>query len=120
MIRFLWFASLLLVPSATIAVADDKNPDPENEVGTAQLEVSGKLLRDNGVYSVKARNETGTTFLVQLVRTEDKDQELDKHLQELVDSVVTVRGALRFTPGRLDGPQLGIHVRDQAQIKKAK
>jgi hypothetical protein len=118
MIRLLCLSSLFGL-WATIVVADEK-PDPEKDVGTVQVEVSGKLLRDNGVYCVKARNEVGTTFLVQLVRTEDKNQELNKYLEELVDSRITVRGTLRFSPGRLDGPQLGIHLRDQSQIKKAK
>jgi hypothetical protein len=120
MIRFLWFTPLLLVLSALIAVADEKKPNPEDEVSTVQVELRGKLVRDNGIYCVKARNEGGTTFLVQLVRSEDKNQELDKYLEGLVDSVVAVRGTLRFSPGRIDGPQLGIHLKDKSQINKAK
>jgi len=120
MIRYLWFPPLLLILFASIAVADDKKPDPEDEAGTVQVDVRGKLVRDNGIYCVKARNEGGATFLVHLVRSEDKNQELDKHLEGLVDHVVAVRGTLRFSPGRSDGPQLGIHLREKSQISKAK
>lgn len=120
MIRSLWCTPLLLVLAASTAVADEKKPNPEDEAGTVQVELRGKLVRDNGIYCVKGRNEGGTTFLVQLVRTEDKNHALDKHMEGLVDSIVTVRGTLRFSPGRDDGPQLGIHLREKSQINKAK
>ena len=100
-------------------MADKKKPDPQDEARTVQIELRGKLLREDGIDCIKARNEGGTTFLVQLVRTEDNNQELDKHMEGLVGKVVAVRGTLRFSPGRSDGPQLGIHLRKESQISKA-
>jgi hypothetical protein len=57
---------------------------------------------------------------VELVRTEDKNRDLDQHIQSLEGQVVIVRGVLRFTPRRIDGPELGIPIKSESQIEKAK
>ncbi len=56
---------------------------------------------------------------MQLVRTEDKNQDLDRHIEGLLGRVVTVRGTLRFVSGRTDGPQLGVPIREESQVSKA-
>src|SRR5262245_24118661 len=113
MVRCLWVAPLLVALAAATAMADEKGPGSKEEAGTVQVELRGKLVRQEGVYCVKARNESGDTFLVQLVRTEDKNQDLDKHIEGMLGRVVTVRGTLRFISGRSDGPQLGVPVRKE-------
>ncbi len=99
MVRCLWVAPLLVALAASAATADEKG-----EAGTVQVELRGKLLRQDGVLCVKARNESGDTFLVQLVWTEDKNQDLDKHIEGLLGRVVTVRGTLDFIGGRATAP----------------
>jgi hypothetical protein len=83
--------------------------------------VTGKLVRKDGVYCIEVRNSgSRSTYLVQLVRTEDKNRPLDEHLAGLLGRVVAARGVLRFSPGRTDGPQLGIPIRDESQVGAVK
>jgi hypothetical protein len=59
-------------------------------------------------------------FLVELVRTEDKNRDLDRHIRRLEGKVVVVRGVLRFSSRRVDGPELGIPIKCESQVREAK
>src|SRR5262245_49035912 len=91
------------------------------EAGLVKIEVRGKLVRQDGLYCVQSKNPVfNDMFLVQLVRTEDKNKDLDQHIQRLEGQVVIVSGVLRFSSGRNDGLQLGIPIKSETQVQKAK
>ena len=119
--RNLALALLILAYPLSAGLGEEKKPDADDETGLVKVEVQGKLVRKDGRYCVQAKNpDFNDAFLVQLVRTEDKNQDLDKHIQGLEGQVVIVRGVLRFSPGRTDGPELGIPIKSESQIQKAK
>jgi hypothetical protein len=120
MMRQVVLTGLALACPLAVAPGDEKNLAANDGSGLVKVEVIGKLVRKEGHYCVRAKNPTAAeAFLVELVRTEDKNRELDQHLQGLESQVVVVRGVLRFSPGRLDGPQLGVPIRQKAQVQKA-
>jgi hypothetical protein len=121
MMRTLAFALLILGCPLSSGPGNEKKPATDDETGVVKVEVQGKLLRQGGRYCVQAKNPVfNDTFLVELVRTEDKNRDLDQHIQRLEGQVVIVRGVLRFSPGRADGPELGIPIKSESQIQKAK
>src|SRR5262249_30367956 len=114
-------ALLILVCMLTSVLADEKQPAVNNETGLVKVEVQGKLVRQDNRYCVQAKNPVfKDTFLIELIRTEDKNQELNEHIRKLEGHVVIVRGVLRFSAKRLDGPELGIPIQSEAQVQKAK
>lgn len=77
MMRILALALLILAYPLSSALGEDKTPAADNEMGLVKVEVQGKLVRKDGRYCVQARNPVfDDAFLVQLVRTEDKNQAL--------------------------------------------
>ena len=126
MMRNLALALLILACSLSSGLppssglAEEKKPAAGVETGLVKVEVQGKLVRKDAGYCVQAKDpDFDTAFLVQLVRTEDKNRDLDKHIRGLEGQVVIVRGVLRFSPGRLDGPELGIPIKTESQVQKA-
>jgi hypothetical protein len=121
MMRTLAFALLILGCPLSSGLGNEKKPATDNETGLVKIEVQGKLLRQDGRYCVQAKNPVfNDRFLVELVRTEDKNRDLDQHIQRLEGQVVIVRGVLRFSPGRTDGRELGIPIKSESQVQKAK
>jgi len=118
--RNLALALLILACLPFTGWGKEKKPAADDQTGLVKIEVRGKLVRKDHYYCVQAKNpDFDDTFLVQLVRTEDKNQNLDEHIGGLEGQVVIVRGVLRFTPRRQDGPELGIPIRNESQIQKA-
>ena len=121
MLHSLLFALLILGCLLSSGLGNEKQSGADNETGLVKIEVQGKLLRQDGRYCVQAKNPGfNQGFLVELVRTEDKNRDLDQHIQRLEGQVVIVRGVLRFTPRRADGPELGIPIKSESQVQKAK
>jgi hypothetical protein len=121
MMRTLIVALFLLACPLSAGLGDEKKAAADNEAGLVKIEVQGKLIRQDHRYCVQARNPVfDDKFLVELVRTEDKNQALDQHIQHLEGQIVTVSGVLRFSRGRIDGPALGIPVKSESQVQKAK
>jgi hypothetical protein len=121
MMRILIFALLMLACPLSSGLGDEKKPAADNETGLVKIEAQGKLVRQDGRYCVQAKNPVfNDKFLVELVRTEDKNRDLDQHIQRLEGQVVIVRGVLRFSPGRTDGPEFGIPIKSESQVQKAK
>ena len=119
--RTLAFALLVLACHLSSGQGNEKKPAEDDEIGLVKVEVQGKLVRQDGRYCVQAKNAVfNDTFLVELVRTEDKNRDLDQHIQRLEGQVVIVRGVLRFSPGRTDGPEFGIPIKSESQVQKAK
>jgi hypothetical protein len=119
--RNVGLALLLVTCHLSNGLGDEKEPVADNEMGLVKVEVKGKLVRQDGRYCVEANNPVfKDAFLVQLVRSEDKNRALDEHIRSLEGQVVIVRGVLRFTPRRLDGPELGIPIKSESQVEKAK
>jgi hypothetical protein len=113
-------ALLILACLPPMGLTGEK-PAAEGERGLVKVEVQGKLVKKGNGYCVQAKDpDFDTPFLVELVRTEDKNRNLDKHLQSLEGQVVILRGVLRFVQGRLDGPELGVRVKSEEQVQKAK
>jgi hypothetical protein len=121
MMRNLALALLLVACPLSTGLGDEKKPAADNETGLVKVEVKGKLVRQDGRYCVQAANPVfKDAFMVELVRTEDKNRDLDQHIQSLEGQVVIVRGVLRFTPRRIDGPELGIPIKSESQVEKVK
>ena len=121
MMRNLALALLILAYPLSSGLGEEKKPAADDEMGLVKVEVQGKLVRKDGRYCVQAKNPVfNDAFLVQLVRTEDKNRPLDEHLSDLEGQVVVVRGVLRFISGRQDGPELGVRIKDESQVQKAK
>ena len=121
MTRKLALALLILAYPLSSGLGEEKKPAADNEMGLVKVEVQGKLVRKDGRHCVQAKNPVfNDTFLVELVRAEDKNRDLDQHIQGLEGQVVIVRGVLRFSPRRTDGPELGIPINSESQIQKAK
>jgi len=119
--RKLSLALLLVVCPLSSGLADEKKPAADDETGQVKIEVKGKLVRQDGRYCVQANNPVfKDAFMVELVRTEDKNRDLDQHIRNLEGQVVIVRGVLRFTPRRIDGPELGVPIKSESQVEKAK
>ncbi len=119
--RNLGIALLLVVCPLSSGLGDEKKPPADNETGQVKVEVKGKLVRQDGRYCVQTNNPVfKDAFMVELVRSEDKNRELDQHIRNLEGQVVIVRGVLRFTPRRLDGPELGVPIKSESQVEKAK
>ena len=82
--RILIFALLILACPLSSAPADEKKPAANNETGLVKIEAQGKLVRQDGRFCVQAKNPVfNDKFLVELVRTEDKNRDLDQHIQRL-------------------------------------
>jgi hypothetical protein len=112
---------LFLACPLSSGLGDEKKPAAADEKGLVKVEVQGKLVREAGRYCVQAKNPGfKETFLVELVRTEDKNRDLNEHLRSLEGQVVIVRGVLRYSPRRIDGPELGIPIKSESQVQKAK
>jgi hypothetical protein len=121
MMRNLALGLLILAYPLSSGLADEKKRAADNETGLIKVEVQGKLVRQEGRYCVQAKNPVfNQGFLVELIRTEDKNRDLDGHIRSLEGQVVIVRGVLRFSPRRLDGPELGIPITSESQVQKAK
>jgi hypothetical protein len=121
MMRNLALALLILAYPLSSGLGDEKKPAADDETGLVKVEVKGKLVRQDGRHCVQAKNPVfNQAFLVEILRGEDKDRDLDQHLQNLEGQVVIVRGVLRFTPRRTDGPELAIPINSQTQIQKTK
>ena len=121
MMRNLALGLLILTCPLSSGLADEKNGAADNETGLVKVEVQGNLVRRDGRYCVQAKNPVfNQQFLVELIRTEDKNRHLDAHIRSLQGQVVIVRGVLRFSPRRIDGPELGIPIKSQSQVQKAK
>jgi hypothetical protein len=121
MLRNLTLGLLILAYPLSSGLAGEKNRAADNETGLVKVEVQGKLVRQDGRYCVQAKNPVfNQGFLVELIRTEDKNRHLDGHLRSLQGQVVIVRGVLRFSPRRIDGPELGIPITSESQVQKAK
>jgi len=119
--RNLGLALLLAACPLSTGRGDEKNSAADNETGLVKVELKGKLVRQDGRYCVQANNPVSKdAFMVELVRTEDKNQDLHQHIQSLEGQVVIVRGVLRFRPRRIDGPELGIPIKSETQVEKAK
>ena len=119
--RTLAFALLVLACPLSSGQGNEKKPAEDDEIGLVKVEVQGKLVRQDGRYCVQAKNPVfNQGFLVELIRTEDKNRHLDGHLRSLQGQVVIVRGVLRFSPRRIDGPELGIPITSESQVQKAK
>ena len=119
--RTLAFALLVLACPLSSGKGDEKKPAEDDEIGLVKVEVQGKLVRQDGRYCVQAKNPVfNQGFLVELIRTEDKNRDLDEHIRSLEGQLVTVRGVLRFTSRRLDGPELGIPITTESQVQKGK
>src|SRR5262249_48598912 len=119
--RTVAFTMLFLACPLSSGLGDEKEPGAADERGLVNVEIQGKLVREGGRYCVQAKNpDFKETFLVELVRTEDKNRDLDEHVRSLEGQVVTVRGILRYSPRRIDGPQLGIVIKSESQVQKAK
>jgi hypothetical protein len=121
MMRNLALGLLILAYLLSSGLADEKKRAAANETGLVKVAVQGKLVRQDGRYCVQAKNPVfNQGFLVELIRTEDKNRHLDGHLRSLEGQVVIVRGVLRFSPRRIDGPELGIPITSESQVRKAK
>jgi len=119
--RTLAFALLVLACPLSSGQGNEKKPAEDDEIGLVKVEVQGKLVRQDGRYCVQAKNAVfNDTFLVELVRTEDKNRDLDRHIRRLEGKVVVVRGVLRFSSRRVDGPELGIPIKTESQVREAK
>ena len=119
--RNLALGLLILAYPVSSGLADEKKGAADDETGLVKIEVQGKLVRQDGRYCVQAKNPVfNEGFLVELIRTEDKNRDLDGHIRSLEGQVVIVRGVLRFSPRRLDGPELGIPITSESQVQKAK
>jgi len=120
MMRNLALALLILAYPLSSGLGVEKNPAADSEMGLVKVEVQGKLVRKDGHYCVQAKNPVfNDAFLVELVRTEDKNQALDQHIRGLEGQVVIVRGVLRFNPRRTPA-ELGVPIKRESQIQKAK
>jgi hypothetical protein len=120
MMRTLVVTLLALACPLPAGPGDAKKTAADNETGLVKVEVRGKLVRRDGRYYVQAKNPVfQEAFLVELVRSEDKDRALDQLLQSQEGRIVTVRGVLRFSPRRTDGAELGIPLTSATQIQKA-
>ena len=112
------FAMVLFLPVSVRGSAE--KPGAEDEEGLVKIEAKGKLVVMDGRYCVEAKNPVfNEPFLVQLLRSEDKNRVLDNHIKSLVGQVVVARGVLRFTPQRTDGPKLAIPISSESQVRKA-
>ena len=119
--RNLALGLLILAYPLSSGLADEKKRAADSETGLVKVEVQGKLVRQDGRYCVQAKNPVlNEGLLVELIRTEDKNRHLDEHIRRLQGQVVIVRGVLRFSPRRIDGPELGIPIRSESQVQKAK
>jgi hypothetical protein len=108
MIRTLVFTLLGLACPLSSGPGNEKKPAADGETGLVKVEVQGKLVRKDGRYYVRARNPAfGEAFLVELVRSEDKNRALDRLLGSLEGRVVTARGVLRFSRVGSTGPSWG-------------
>ena len=115
------FALLILAGPVSFGLAEEKKPAADSDTGLVKVEVQGNLVRKDGRYCVQAKNpDFHRIFLVELVRTEDKQRDLDEHIRSLEGQVVIVRGTLRFVSRRQDGPELGIPIKSKSQVEKAK
>ena len=121
MLRTLALALLILACPLSSGLGEErKKPAADNESGVIKIEVQGKLVRKGAGHCVQAKNpDFDQAFLVELLRSEDKNRDLDEHLQGLEGQVVIVRGVLRFASRRQDGPELGIPLKSESQIQKA-
>jgi hypothetical protein len=121
MMRNLALGLLILAYPLSSGLADEKKGVADSETGVVKVEVQGKLVRQDTRYCVQAKNpEFNQRFLVEFVRGEDKDRQLDEHLRSLEGQVVIVRGMLLFSSRRTDGPELGIPIMSESQVQKAK
>jgi len=117
--RHLALALLILVCPLSTGWGEEKEPAAAKETGVVKVEVQGKLVRKGNHYCVQAKDpDFDKAFLVELLRTEDKNRPLDERLSDLEGQVVVVRGVLRFISGRQDGPELGIHIKNESQVQK--
>jgi hypothetical protein len=88
------------------------------EIGVITVAIDGKLVRKDGMLIVQARNpDFEDKFPVQLIRTEDKQRDLDEYINSLVGHIVTVKGQLSYSRHRVDGPELGISINKKSQIQ---
>jgi hypothetical protein len=119
--RNLGIALLLVICPLSSGLGDEKKPAADDETGQVKVEVKGKLVKQDGRHCVQTNNPVfKEAFMVELLRSEDKNRELDEHIRNLEGQVVIVRGVLRFTPRRLDGPELGVPIKSESQVEKAK
>lgn len=118
--RQLALALVILACPLSSGWGAEKKPAAVDGAGVVKVEVQGKLVRKENYYCVQAKDpDFDIAFLVQLLRSEDKNRDLDEYLKGLEGKVVVVRGLLRFSPGRTDGPELAIGIKNESQVQKA-
>ena len=91
--------------------------------GSIKIVVKGKLIALEGApwYGVRANDAvfSDVTVVVRLLRSEDKNRQLDKRLKSLEGKTVVVEGFLDCRTVGQPGNTLDLHLSDEEQVKTA-
>ena len=86
-----------------------------------KVEVKGKLVKKDYMHWIESGDAifADTQVMVALARSEDKNRELDRHLQSLEGKTVIASGYLDCRHMRQPHPELWLHLSNVAQVKAA-